>query len=113
MAISLKISFRQHLKCSSMASSMPGILDRAKKSEVESSFSRMLNTSMAQDDSAKSPDLRHISRRHASMSATSLLVNFLLLVTMGFVASTEFLGKVISFFSIFGTTFGLAGVTGG
>lgn len=41
---------------------------------------------------------------------TSLLVNLRLFVAAGLVASTEFFGNVISFFSIFGITEGLAGV---
>lgn len=65
---------------------------------------------MAQDDSASKPDLRHMSKRHTSMSVTSLLVNLRRFVAAGLVASTEFFGNVISFFSIFGTTEGLAGV---
>ena len=48
--------------------------------------------------------------RQASISVTSLLVNLRRLVAAGLVASTEFFGNVISFFSAFGTVDGLAGV---
>lgn len=44
------------------------------------------------------------------MSFTSLLVILRFFVATGFVASTEFFGKLISFFSDFGTLEGLAGV---
>lgn len=67
----------------------------------------MLSTSIAHEDSANRPDFKHISNRQTSISLTSLLVNFLRFDTAGFVASTEFLGNVISFFSIFGTIDGL------
>lgn len=77
---------------------------------VESSFNRIPKTSIAQEDSANRPDLRHINNRQASMSLTSLLVIFLFLIESGFVASTEFFGKIISFLSIFGAAEGLAGV---
>lgn len=66
---------------------------------------------MAQDDSASSPDFKHINNRQTSMSLTSLLVIFLFFVGTTLVASTEFLGKVTSFFSSLGTfDEGLAGV---
>lgn len=65
---------------------------------------------MAHDDSARRPDFRHMRSRQTSISVTSLLVNLRRLVVAGFVASTEFLGNVISFFSGLGTVDGLAGV---
>jgi len=86
------------------------MLDRPKNVDVESSFNSILKTSIAQEDSANKPDFRHINNRHTSISVTSLLVNFLLFVATGFVASTEFFGNVISSFFTLGTTEGLAGV---
>lgn len=65
---------------------------------------------MAQDDSANRPDLRHMRSRHTSISVTSLLVILRRFVAAGLVASTEFFGNVISFFSGLITVDGLAGV---
>lgn len=111
------ISFKQHLKCSNTASNSPGVFCRVKYIRVASSLSKMLNTSIAHEDSAKSPDFRHISSRHTSMSDTSLQVNLRFFMETGLVFSTEFFGNVInSLFSItLGTLDGLAGVelTGG
>lgn len=67
---------------------------------VESSLSNMLKTSIAHEDSANKPDLRHINNLQTSISVTSLLVNLRFLLVIGFVASTQFFGKVISFFGV-------------
>lgn len=63
---------------------------------VASSFSKILKTSIAQEDSANNPDFKHINNLQTSTSETSLLVNLRFLIATGLVFSTEFFGKVMT-----------------